>query len=244
MIDVTFASCDHCQSEGEVQLPSVNQLGPLVCLNCHRLLCTISVEPWRELIDCRVAGFTDRQRSGQLGTRKQAAALSDPAISRDGLEAELAACLLLCPGMRDAWFHAEGPNRGTDLLMEWTLLPKPVEVKQTRYCDERRGCLIVRPPRNTPGQMRPQYIDDCIYVLMHGQLGLYTLLGWADREHLLACGELNPIPVFVGRRECWGAHWQRLYRPNSILNRMPRSCAGKSLERNAADQPVALKQDA
>jgi hypothetical protein len=125
--------------------------------------------------------------------------------------------------MRQRWLAAHGPNRGNDLPCEWTLLPKPVEVKQTRYCDERRGCLIVRPPRNTPGSMRPEYVDDCIYVLMHGQQGLFTLLGWTDRSHLLSAGQLNPIPVRPGQRECWGMHWRRLRPAGSLWDLLPRS---------------------
>ena len=210
MLDVTFAACGQCEAEGEVELPRCGELGPLMCPNCNSLLSVISIAPYRGYIQQRVAHFTDRQRTGQLGTRKQASRLSDPAISRDGLEAELAACLLLCPGMRDLWFASDGPNRGKDLLPEWTLLPKAVEVKQTRYCDETRGCLIVRPPRNTPGPMLPEYVDDCIYILMHGQDGQFTFLGWADHDHVMQSGYLNPIPVFPGQRECWGMHWKEM----------------------------------
>ena len=107
-------------------------------------------------------------------------------------------------------------NRGRDLPAEWTLLAKPVEVKQTRYCDDRCGYLIVRPPRGTPGAMRSEYIDDCLYVLMYGQQGFYTMLGWADRQLLLAAGKLNPVPVRPGQRECWGIHWSRLNAVESL----------------------------
>lgn len=223
MTEVTFIGCARCESEGDVELPTRGAVGPLVCPNCDALINTISVVPWHGNIEQRVAGFADRQRSGSLGTRKQAIGQSDSALDRDGLQAELAACLLLCPGMRHHWLTSNGPNRGNDLPPEWTLLPKPAEVKQTRYCDERRGCLIVRPPRRTPGPMRAEYIDDCIYVLMHGQQGLFTLLGWTDRPHLLSAGQLNPIPVRPGQRECWGMHWQRLRPPGSLLEILPRS---------------------
>ena len=211
MHETTFIACEHCQSEGHVLLPPLGSDGLLVCPNCGRLVTMIGVEPWRSQIEQRIAEMARRQHSGAIGTRKQSYGQSDTAVDRDGREAELAACLLLCPGHRDQWLRADGPNRGCDLPAEWTQLPKPVEVKQTRYCDDRRGCLIVRPPRNTPGPMRTEYIDDCLYVLMHGQQGLYTLLGWADRPLLLLAGELNPIPVRPGQRECWGMHWSRLY---------------------------------
>lgn len=218
MPDVTFVACGRCEAEGEVSLPANGAHGPLVCMHCGALISMISVEPWRGYIERRVAEFAARQRSGQLGTRKQSLGQSDQSIDRDGREAELAACLLLCPGQRHLWQTNDGPNRGNDLPPQWTLLPKPTEVKQTRYCDDRRGCLIVRPPRHTPGPMRPEYIDDCIYVLMHGQQGLFTLLGWTDRDHLLSVGELNPIPVRPGQRECWGMHWRKLRPANALLD--------------------------
>jgi hypothetical protein len=229
MPDVTFVACGRCEAEGDVSLPAHGAQGPLVCMHCGALITMISVEPWQGYIERRVAELAERQRSGQLGTRKQSLGQSDQSIDRDGREAELAACLLLCPGQRLLWQTNDGPNRGNDLRREWTLLPKPVEVKQTRYCDDRRGCLIVRPPRNTPGYMRAEYIDDCLYVLMHGQKGLFTLLGWTDRDHLLSVGELNPIPVRPGQRECWGMHWRQLRPPDSLLEilpREPRRCLG------------------
>lgn len=218
MSDVTFAACEHCEIEGEVELPRLDSNGPLICPNCQNLLTMISVIPWQSHVEARVNAFSQRQRNREIGTRKQATLLSDPAISRDGLEAEMAACLLICPGKRLDWWEADGPNRGNDLPQLLTGLPKPIEVKQTRYCDERRGCLIVRPPRWTPGRMRPEYIDDSIYVLMHGQSGLFRLLGWTHREHLMDVGYLNPVPVRAGQRECWGMHWKELLPPASLLD--------------------------
>ena len=218
MHETTFIACDHCHTEGDVELSPLGSNGPLVCPNCGQLITMIGVEPWRSQIENRVAEMARRQRIGAIGTRKQSFGQSDTDVDRDGREAELAACLLLCPGYRQEWFHSDGPNRGCDLPAEWTSLPKPVEVKQTRYCDERRGCLIVRPPRHTPGLMRPEYIDDSFYLLMHGQRGLYTLLGWADREHLLTVGYLNPVPVRPGQRECWGMHWRQMRPAQSLIS--------------------------
>jgi hypothetical protein len=225
MDETTFIACEHCQAEGHVLMPALEAKGPLVCPNCTRLLSMIGIEPWKTRIETMVARMADRQRVGVIGTRKQSFGQSDTAIDRDGREAELAACLLLCPGNRERWFDADGPNRGRDLPATWTGLPQAVEVKQTRYCDSRRGFLLVRPPRNTPGPMRSEYIDDCLYVLMHGQNGLYRLLGWADRPLLLTAGDLNPVPVRPGQRECWGIHWTRLYRLEqlrSVLGSLPR----------------------
>jgi hypothetical protein len=171
----------------------------------------VAVDHWRPQIEQRVATMAYKQKAGIIGSRKQSYGQSDTDIDRDGFEAELAACLLICPGYREEWFKNDAPNRGCDLPTKWTLLSKPVEVKQTRYCDDRRGYLIVRPPRGTPGAMKSDYIDDCFYVLMYGQNGLYTLLGWADRQLILTAGKLNPVPVRPGQRECWGIHWKRMY---------------------------------
>ncbi len=217
MIECTFAACDSCGAEGDIQLPPIGSCGPLICPNCGGLLSTLSVTPWRELIERRVAEMTAKLARGEIGTRRQSVLLSDLAIDRDGREAELAACLILCPGQRHRWWRTAGPNRGNDLPSSWTGLPKPVEVKQTRYCDDVRGYLLVRPPRNTPGPMLADYVDDCLYVLMHGQNGLYHMLGWTDRDGLLSRGQLNPVPLRPGQRECWGIHWQRLNPVSSLV---------------------------
>lgn len=241
MADETFAACEACGAEGQLLLPAVAAGGPLACPNCGELISTIGVAPWHHHIEQRVADFAARQRSGRIGTRKQSLQQSDSALDRDGLQAELAACLLICPGQRQQWLQTSGPNRGSDLPRDWTQLPKSVEVKQTRYRDERRGFLLVRPPRHTPGRMRTDYIDDSLYVLLHGLNGLFTLLGWTDREHLLSAGCLNPVPVRPGQRECWGLHWRRL-RPlrtlfDTLATPKDRPCTTPSFPPSA---PLAL----
>lgn len=223
MSETTFIACSHCHAEGHVIMPPLGAAGPLACPNCARLVTMIGVEPWRPRIEAMVAQMAQRQRVGVIGTRKQSLGQSDETIDRDGREAELAACLLLCPGYRDSWLESGGPNRGCDLPTAWTSLPKPVEVKQTRYCDSRRGYLLIRPPRHTPGPMRIEYIDDSLYALMHGQNGLYRLLGWADRQLLLAAGVPNPVPVRFGQRECWGIHWSDLHSPDCLRTLLGRS---------------------
>jgi len=212
----TFIACDACESEGEVVLPRLGAVGPLACPTCGALPTVIDVGPWQPEIEARVSRMTNRLRAGRIGSRKQALGRSDAGIDRDGREAELAACLLLCPGFRKAYLARDAADRGNDLPAEWTVLPKGIEVKQTRYCDDRRGYLLIRPPRKTPGPMRTEYIDDCLYVLMSGRRGFYHFLGWADRTLILAAGKLNPIPVQSGQRECWGIHWKRLHPAASL----------------------------
>lgn len=226
MINETFVACETCHSEGEMELPmagSTGSQGPLCCVHCRSVITIVSVHPWRPWLEDQVRHKDQLHRSGQLRSRRQARGpeQSELRIDLDGLEAELAACLLLCPAFRDAWWVSRGPNRGMDLPRLWTGLPRPVEVKQTRYRDEHRGYLIVRPPRNTPGPMRTDHIDDSLYVLMHGQDGLYTLVGWADRQLLLERGRLNPVPVlWPGQRQCWGVHWSQLYPPQDLVGLM------------------------
>lgn len=218
---MTFAACESCGGEGHIELPGVGTPGPLACPGCAALLTIISVEPWADWIEAQVAAHERRHRVGQLGSRRQSRRHREADIDRDGLEAELAACLLLCPGSRRQWArrHGTGPDRGADLLAAWTGLDRDIEVKQTRYRDGRRGYLLIRPPRWTPGPMKADYLDDCLYVLMHGANRLYTLVGWTDRPRLLTCGRINPISVFYGRRECWGMHWKQLLKPAALFDR-------------------------
>ena len=221
MTDQTFAVCESCPAEGTVELPPVGTLGPLLCPICHGLMTIVDIEPWRAAVEARVQRKAALVAGKALGTRRQSRRQSDTAIDRDGLEAELAACLLLCPGYRAQWLESGGPNRGADLPAAWTLLGKPVEVKATRHYSGRHGHLLVRPPRWTPGAMRPAYIEDCLYVLMLVQGTLQTLLGWTDRKHFLTHGALNPVPVHAGQRECWGIHWSHLLRPRLLVRLLP-----------------------
>lgn len=172
-------------------------------------------------IDQQVARKREQQESGDLATRKQSSFQTDADIDRDGLAAELAACVLLCPGSLEAWQRAAASttgNRGRDLLRRWTGLNKHVEVKQTRYQDSERGYLLVRPPRQTPGRMREEYIDDAYYVLLCGEPFQYELTGWIDRDQLISDGQLNPVPIKPGQRECWGIHWTKLRPIDELLS--------------------------
>jgi hypothetical protein len=140
-----------------------------------------------------------------MGTRRQSAEESDRDISAAGIGAELAACVILAPWRLSEWMKAAKratPNRGCDFPASWFSDGRPIEVKYTSY----RGHLLVRPPRNTPGPMLPDYIDDSLYILLTGTPYTYTVLGWAGRSDLLRRGRCNPIPVGGRQRECWGIH--------------------------------------
>lgn len=211
---------EHCGHTERLELPSARgRVGPLRCRRCDSFVTTINVAGMQSWVESQVARKRELLQSGQLATRKQSTGQSDEEIDGDGLSAELAACALLCPGSFDAWRKAAESckgNRGRDLLRRWTGLNKPVEVKHTRYRDEKRGYLLVRPPRQTPGRMRTEYIDDAYYVLLVGKPYEYTMVGWMDRESLIRDGQLNPVPMKSGQRECWGMHWSKL-RPNDEL---------------------------
>ena len=71
MCEKAFMACEHCQAEGQVELPSLGGFGPLLCPNCGRLATMISVEPWQTHIEKRVSEMARRQRCGAIGTRKQ-----------------------------------------------------------------------------------------------------------------------------------------------------------------------------
>jgi hypothetical protein len=203
-----YVECNNCQSVGQASLPEFGGAGFLACPNCGEVVSAIDVSEWSDWIAKEV------RNKLKLPSRKQARC-SDAEISQQGLAAELAAVLIIAPSSLDAWKDATangGGNRGRDLTPAMTGLPKPIEVKVTKYRTATTGCLLVRPPRMTPGPMRPEYIDDSIYVLLHDR-GKYVfeLLGWIDRDGLIARGMKNPVPVRAGQRETIGCHWSRLY---------------------------------
>lgn len=217
-------SFEHCgQRQGLQWVGSAKRTGPLRCNQCGAFVSAIDVAGASSWIEARVSRKRELAESGRLATRKQSIRQSDEEIDRDGLSAELAACALLCPGSLGAWrkaAEAARGNRGRDLLRHWTGLNKPVEVKHTRYHDARRGFLLVRPPRQTPGRMREEYIDDAYYVLLVGGPCEHELVGWTDRDGLIRDGELNPVPIQSGQRESWGLHWSKLRPMDELATRM------------------------
>jgi hypothetical protein len=207
-------SFEHCDRQHELKLADAHRFhGPLRCEQCNEIVSGVDVSGAVAWIESQVARKRELAQAGQLATRKQSTHRSDEAIDRDGLSAELAACVMLCPGSLDSWRKAAGGskgNRGRDLLRRWTGLNKPIEVKHTRYQDAERGFLLVRPPRQTPGRMREEYVDDAYYVLLVGEPFRHEIVGWTDREGMIRDGRLNPVPIQAGQRESWGLHWSRL----------------------------------
>ncbi|MDA1050441.1 MAG: hypothetical protein O3C40_08155 [Planctomycetota bacterium] len=207
-------SFEHCGQPARLQLADGRtRTGPLRCNQCGALISTIDVAGAQSWMEAQVTRKRELTQSGRLATRKQSTQQSDEEIDRDGLSAELAACAILCPGSLHRWrkrSELSQENRGRDLLRQWTGLNQPVEVKHTRYQDAQRGFLLVRPPRQTPGRMREEYIDDAYYVLLVGAPYRHSLAGWTNRDGLIRDGKLNPVPIQHGQRESWGLHWSKL----------------------------------
>ncbi len=198
----------------------IQRPGPVWCFYCARPLTHVDVSPWHEWLFQQVERKRALQASGQLYTRKQSVYDSDCAIDFEGLAGELAACLLLSPGYLTEWQRAVeggGNNRGRDLLPTWTAGTKTVEVKFTRYRDESRGYLLVRPPSRAGIRMLADFVDDCLYVLVQPDGPLHSLSGWVDRARFLTRKVPNPVGAYPGQTECWGVHWSRL----EPLDRLP-----------------------
>lgn len=234
-----YVSIDHCGQSEQVQVANAHtRRGPLRCKQCDALISGIDVSGAQSWIDSQVARKRELTQTGQLGTRKQSAHQSDEQIDRDGLSAELAACAILCPHSLEVWrraAHKSRGNHGRDLLRYWTGLNQPVEVKHTRYQDAKRGFLLVRPPRQTPGRMGEEYIDDAIYVLMVGEPFQHQFVGWTNREGLVREGQLNPVPMQPGQRESWGMHWSQLRPLDELAGDMGRGGMLRAIARRVAD---------
>jgi hypothetical protein len=187
---------------------------------CGKFVTAVTLD--KEMLD-RVGAIVEfnahQQETGQLGTRKQDSRNNDRDIDQDGTEAELVACTLLCPDRVQEWFDTRGPNRAMDLLAEWMGLPKAAEIKQTKYPG---GHLLIRPPKRVGHEMREEYVDDCIYILVTGPVGrTYTLRGWTDREHFLKHVNKLPVgPVPYDKCECWGIRASNLLPMESLFSQM------------------------
>jgi hypothetical protein len=213
--------CQSCKRSGIVDpCRWAGRSGPLMCFYCGRLISVVDVSRWRKWIAGYVQIKKEMQKSGQLHTRKQSLLESDSTIDSDGIAGELAACLLLCPGFLREWQESAengGNNRGRDLIALWTGLPKSVEVKFTKYQDDRNGYLLIRPPSGTGAQMCNDFVDDAIYVLVQPKGQFHSVSGWIDRHGFLSRKVEDPVPSNDGQTQCWGVHWQKL----SSLEQLP-----------------------
>jgi superfamily I DNA/RNA helicase/mRNA-degrading endonuclease RelE of RelBE toxin-antitoxin system len=218
-VDLEFSvACARCGRSYVVRGAGTG-VGPLRCAACGWIITRIDVTVWSGWVESVVAAKRERQLRGELRTRRQSRAQDDADIDRDGMFAELAACMLLCPGHGSEWqraAEASRPNRGNDLPPDWTGLPRSVEVKYTRHHSPGTGYLIVRPPSGEGPEIRPEHIEDAFYVLITGDLPWLTLLGWADRPMLLARGRRNPVPRRGRQQETWGVHWFSLELPDLL----------------------------
>ena len=153
------------------------------------------------------------QASGQLKTRIQTTSQDDQEIDQDGLHAEFAACVVLCPHRLLDWQDAatsNQKNRGQDLPRDWTGLSKPVEVKFTRHFSSTTGYLLVRPPSGHGKAMTPEFIDDAYYLLLSKRDRQIQILGWIDRSEFLNRKEVDPVGRSGTQVECWGVLWKNL----------------------------------
>ncbi len=180
------------------------------CHRCKHPITGVNVSIWAEWIDQHVDALEAKRREGKLGSRKQSLVESDREISAAGLGAEFAACVILSPWRLTEWLKTAGeskPNRGCDFPAHWFADGRPIEIK---YTEKSRGHLLIRPPRNTRGPMRREYIDDSLYVLMTGRPYAYEAVGWAGKSDLHDRGGPNPVPITGRQRECWGIRATKL----------------------------------
>jgi hypothetical protein len=199
-----LVGCVPCDWSDDVPEQGTSFESPYECPHCRRPITRIDVSSWRKWTEGHADEMEAKRLRGELGTRRQDEEQSDWEISAGGIGAELAACLILAPWRLKEWMKAcklSQPNRGRDFPACWFDVDRSIEIKYTAY---EHGHLLVRPPRNTSGPMLTSYIDDSFYVLMTGKPYIYTAVGWAGRNDLLKRGEINPVPVRDGQRECWG----------------------------------------
>jgi len=201
-----------CKRSREIDIDCFDA-GQLVCQTCDRLISVLDTSPFSSWIDKEVDRKRDLQASGQLKTRIQTNLQDDQEIDRDGLHAEIAACLVLCPHRLLDWQNAATSNqnnRGGDLPSDWTGLSKPIEIKFTRYFSSKLGYLLVRPPSGQGKAMKPDFIDDAYYLLLTRQQGMMQVLGWIDRTEFLARKKIDPVGRSAAQVECWGVLWRDL----------------------------------
>lgn len=154
-------------------------------------------------------------------SRKQSK-YSEYQTSMEGARAELAGAYFLCKDIAEYKTNAmiAKSNRGRDLPVVLTGLPKPVEIKFTPVKTEKTGCLFLRPPVGVGLAFdRHTHIDPSLFVLVYSpreDLKKFEVLGWIDNIALRDTGKYNPVPRMAGQYETFGIHWADLFPIASI----------------------------
>lgn len=174
----------------------------------------VDVSDMKAFIGQEVARRSDLQRSGQLGSRRQATDRTEEEISTDGIVAEAIFIRMMCPDYRPTWeadLRSDTPNRGRDIAATALGLQKPIEIKQSSCpISGNQPNLIIRPPRYTPGCMCDEYIDDSIYVLIWSEGYTGKILGCANRFMVLRHKRVWPARPERKQRECYAVSHSKL----------------------------------
>ena len=204
--------CRICQGSREIEMKDLIA-GQIICQKCNQLISVVDTSPMDSWIEKEVERKRKLQASGKLRTRIQSTKHSDQEIDRDGLHAEFAACLVLCPRRLVDWQHAaqsNKKNRGRDLPKDLTGLSKHVEIKSTPCYNDNVGHLLIRPPSSQGRVMKPAFVDDSYYFLLSKDQSLVHILGWVDRIEFLKRKRINPVGKKRFQVECWGVFWKKL----------------------------------
>jgi hypothetical protein len=193
--------------ETEIELPKARRL---LCPRCGDLPAKIGVWNLSEIIAGQVRLMGSLHAAGVVGTVKQAENMSEEDVSYQGRAAELAGCCLWCPAAFGEYLRSGKPNRGADLLPEWTGLARPIEIKQTRHRGLTEGGLLLRPKTGKrhfdilEEKVRDYEVEDSFYVVLSNpeedakteeekfkKLHTFYVDGWADQHRLINEGVLN-----------------------------------------------------
>jgi hypothetical protein len=204
--------CSICGTEIEINSSRFGS-AQVWCSNCRCLFSDVNPSSFRDMVEQEVERKGRLLASGELKTRIQSNQQNDAVIDEDGMYAEIAATVVLCPNrlsdLLEGWKVGKN-NRGKDLPMDWTGLNKPVEVKFTRWHSTTSGYLLLRPPSKTGNLMSDSFVDDAFYVLVTKLGQMFRLLGWVNRECFLSRKIVDPVGRTHRQLQCWGVHWSNL----------------------------------
>jgi hypothetical protein len=190
--------------------------GYLWCPACLQIISEVDVSPWQAWIEFAV------EKRRKLPTRAHHT-VDEEKCSRDGIGAEMAACLCLCPGHLFDWMARSDSltcsNEGQDLLAEWVGCSKPFEIKYTPGCSKTTGILYIRRRSRFLDLIPQRDVCDSIYVLFHGSEWKYQANCWADRSLFLEKGVMDPPPLPPGKPTFGGLHSR--FHPFSTIAQLP-----------------------